>query len=76
MRFVSGWDSLLKRFLMQCQYPCKSILTVYPRAYDPNAEFESPSELEGPLVMCFKEFSKADQMPRFCSKVIEKSSAF
>lgn len=32
--------------------------------------------LEGPLVMCFKEFSKLDGMPRFKSKIIKQPSKF
>lgn len=70
MRMVSGWDSLLKRYLSEC--PGKPVLSVYPRAYKRDEEFKEPEIREGPLVMCLKEFSKLDGLPRFVSKVIQK----
>lgn len=59
MRLVKNWDLLLIEYLNQCPNPDKSILTVYPRSYK-KGQTEFPSELEGPLVMCMKEFSKVD----------------
>jgi [Skp1-protein]-hydroxyproline N-acetylglucosaminyltransferase len=38
-------------------------------------EIPTPDKLEGPLVMCFKEFSKVDSLPRFSSKVIKKADS-
>jgi len=67
MRMVKGWDSLLKEYISQC--PGKPIISVYPRAYQ-REEFNPPQEREGPLVMCIKEFSKIDGLPRFVSKVV------
>ncbi len=55
MRFVKDWDKILIKQMKMC--PEKSILTVYPRPYKKEEEFKSPEVLEGPLVMCFKEFS-------------------
>lgn len=68
MRMVKGWDSLLKGYLAQCQG--KAVISVYPRAYQREEEFKEPEQREGPLVMCLKEFSKVDGLPRFVSKVI------
>ncbi len=53
----------------------KSIISVYPRAYKIEG-YEPPSELEGPLAMCFKEFSKIDGLPRFSSRIIKKAEHF
>ena len=44
---------------------------MYPRAYKIEG-YEPPTELEGPLAMCFKEFSKIDGLPRFSSRIIKK----
>ena len=73
MRFVSNWDHLIIEYLNQCQDPQKSILTIYPRPYKLDKEFEEMKELDGPLAMCFNEFSKIDGLPRFKSKIIKKS---
>jgi hypothetical protein len=48
---------------------------VYPRPYKIEG-YEPPSELEGPLAMCFKEFSKIDGLPRFSSRIIKKVEHF
>lgn len=48
---------------------------MYPRAYKIEG-YEPPSELEGPLAMCFKEFSKIDGLPRFSSRIIKKCEHF
>jgi hypothetical protein len=35
MRMTKSWDTLLKTYLSQCENPKKSIISVYPRAYNP-----------------------------------------
>lgn len=72
---VENWDSLLKTYLSQCKDPKKSIISVYPRAYNPDT-FTIPEVLEGPLVMGLKEFSKLDGLPRFQAKIIKKPDFF
>lgn len=72
---VQNWDSLIKTYLSQCQIPSKSIVSVYPRAYNPDT-FKAPEVLEGPLVMCLKEFSKIDNLPRFSAKIIKSTDKF
>jgi hypothetical protein len=75
MRLVPKWDTLLKEYLSQCPNPEKSIISVYPRGYK-REKYEQPENLEAPLVMCFKEFSKLDNLPRFSSKIVKKPEHF
>jgi [Skp1-protein]-hydroxyproline N-acetylglucosaminyltransferase len=75
MRLVKGWDTLLKQYIFETANPLKSIITVYPRGYK-REKYEHPKELEGPLAMCFKEFSKIDGFPRFSSRIIKKEDRF
>jgi len=75
MRLVQNWDILLKNYLNECKNPEKSIITIYPRAYQLES-YQPPKELEGPLAMCFKEFSKIDGLPRFSSRIIKKPEYF
>ena len=75
MRLVENWDELLIKYINQCSNPEKSILSIYPRAYKIEG-YEPPKEMEGPLAMCFKEFSKIDGLPRFSSRIIKKADHF
>ena len=77
MRMVKEWDSILKQYLSQCKDPAKSIISVYPRSYKLEGfTLPDPTSLEGPLVMCLKEFAKVDGMPRFSSRIIKKPRHF
>jgi len=51
--------------LHECQCP-KAILTVYPKAFDPEAKVIRQDDV--PVAMCFKEFAKSDGLPRFKSR--------